>query len=57
LRGRPLGVEDGDGEMESRAAADFAFDPDAAAMHFDDVLAMESPGRCRQLAERAASTR
>ncbi len=24
--------------MESRAAADFAFDPDAAAMHFDDVL-------------------
>src|SRR5216684_4686003 len=32
------GVEDGDGEMELRAAADFAFDPDAAAMHFDDVL-------------------
>src|SRR5260370_36281916 len=32
------GVEDGDGEVELRAAADFAFDPDAAAMHFDDVL-------------------
>src|SRR5260221_4806194 len=45
-RGRPcrswsggaLGAVDGDGEMESRAAADFAFDPDAAAMHLDDVL-------------------
>src|SRR5258708_27876273 len=36
--GGALGAVDGDGEMESRAAADFAFDPDAAAMHFDDVL-------------------
>src|SRR5712691_1687414 len=38
LQGAAGGVEDGDGEMELGAAADFAFDPDAAAVHFDDVL-------------------
>src|SRR5260370_42351981 len=40
LRGAGVagGVEDGDGEMELGAAAHFAFDPDAAAMDFDDVL-------------------
>src|SRR6266849_5409492 len=38
VAGGAAGVEDGDGEMELGAAADFAFDPDAAAVHFDDVL-------------------
>src|SRR5258708_23272320 len=40
LRGAGVagGVEDGDGGMELGAAADFAFDPDAASMDFDDEL-------------------
>src|SRR5712692_693637 len=42
-RGRPLRVEDRNGEVELRTLAHFALDPDAAAVSFDKMLGDGEP--------------